>query len=92
MCVCVCVCVVVVVVVRTFYLTFYPKKRPVLPLSTYPLKARLYSWGLRRAPIGEDNHCWGLGWQAGGVVSDVRRLLGHHLPEQGERDRFAGLL
>ena len=30
-----------------------------MPLSTYPLKAKLYSWGLRRAPIEEGDDCWG---------------------------------
>ena len=53
-----------------------------LPLFTYLLKARLYSWGLRRAPIGEVDNSggaalagFGIGWVCRG-----RHQQAEHMP------------
>ena len=45
--------------------------RGLLPLPTYPLKARLYSWGLRRAPIGEVDNWRGPARGRGGSSTRV---------------------
>ena len=54
-----------------------------LPLFTYPLKARLYSWGLRRAPIGEVDNSggaalagFGIGWVCRGRHQQAERMPG----------------
>ena len=53
-----------------------------LPLSTYPLKFTLYSWGLRRAPIGEVDDSGRLRLQAAGSAGGAveRHLQAAQMP------------
>ena len=51
--------------------------------TVYPLKARLYSWGLRRAPIGEVDNSggaalagFGIGWVCRGRHQQAEQMPG----------------